>query len=1207
MRLKQESLPARCSQLLHHGAKIGAKFMVTAGLLCASVAMAQVGQTINGLVTDSSGAALPGTTIVVHNEKTGVDTTVVSSASGSYTVPYLPPGLYDVTATRSGFAGQSRKGFLLSTDRSVSANFAMKVGSVKQTVVVSASQLSLDTTNADVSYTISNRDIKALPTDGSNVVTLLALTPGVTWNQGYGEIEPYNTGFYGVNINHGAMDINLDGVSDMDWGFQAPEYIPPVEAVQEFTTTTMQYDASYGHGESGSMDITTDSGSNDLHGTIYEKARRTWMDANTWQNNFYGTKRGSQKQDLYGIQVSGPIVIPHLYNGHNRSFFIVSWQNAKAASPSPETLTVPDPSWLPKCPNCNADFSNETYWNGTYNEPVIIYDPASIHLNSAGTLVRDPFPGNIIPGSRIDPIAAKIVSYYPAPNVKTPSNQTYWQNNYHVNVKDQDNYHNIFIRWDQVLTQKDRLTLRYGLFQNFNEINYSGLPDSNPAQWGWLPAGIRYNNFGVHYEHIFSDTKLFDIRASATANQNYQINGHSGFNPQTELGFPAYSSPDPGLFVRFPEVSLAGFMELGGQAPFNYVNNSLALLPSFTWVTPKHDIRFGADIRVDQRGVKQNQGGIMINSSESWTQSDWLSSTPPTGPLYSGNSVASFLLGDLTGGSATIPAINYFSDHYDALWIEDDYRPLPNLMLNLGLRYDMIGAAADRYNRMNSVFDPSIVNPVSVQTGQAVVGGVTFAGVGGQPRNLPVRYWGMIQPRFGFALQVTHKIVLMGGAGKTYSSACIYCTAGQVGFTSVTQVVASQDSNRTPYAKIDNPFPSGLVPVTGDTLGPLTGLGQSFNWTYPHAKWPANYFYSFGMQQQLSSHDILEMLYLGNDTIGLWEPYNLNTLPLSVEESCNVDIVGSKAQSNCNPSYDGYVANPFYNVSAFQGTALYSEQKINPLTLKYPFPAFGTLTENGKLNNGRGWLNSLQVSLTHRWANSLSGQVAWVWSKTMDSGGYLRQPYNVVYRSIDPNDIAHRITAYGTWSLPVGRGRMLLGHANRLVDTAVGGWSLSGTYIFESGRPWMIPGGSSLVHSAWVPRKNIMLGNLHAIRGVSPCMAVEDQQDASLQAGIAAYADGCKSYNIIQKAPYTVPQNIVYSGIRNGWNNQINMSLSKTYQLVGRVTMSTTLDAYNVLNHPEWTTNYGSGNDADFGLIVKGPSNQSNPPRQMQLSASLNW
>lgn len=1182
-------------------------FSATTLLCLATVANAQVGQNINGLVVDSSGAAIPGATVVVQNEKTGVDTKVQTTSSGSYTVPYLPPGIYDVTVSRSGFQAQTRKGLLLSTDRSVSARFKLKVGSVNQTVVVNANQLSLDTTNADVTYTIHNKNIQSLPVNGSNVITLLALTPGVTWNQGYGEIEPYNTGFYAVNINHGAMDINLDGVSDMDWGFQAPEYIPPVEAVQEFTTTTMQYDASYGHGESGSMDISTQSGTNQLHGTAYEKARRTWMDANTWQNNFYGTRRASHKQDLYGFQLGGPVVIPHLYNGHNRSFFLVSWQNGNADSPSPKTLTVPDPAWLPKCPTCSADFSNETYWNGTSNEPVIIYDPDSLHQNSAGALVRNPFPGNIIPGNRINSIAEKIVSYFPAPNVHVPTNQTYWQNNYHVNVKDSDIYHNIFLRWDQVITPKDRLTLRYGFFQNFNEINYSGLPSNNPAQWGWLPAGIRYNNFGVHYEHIFSDTKLFDIRASATANQNYQINGHPGFNPQSELGFPSYASPDPGLFNRFPEVSLAGFMQLGGQAPFNYTNNSLAILPSFTWVTPKQDIRFGADIRVDQRAVKQNQGGIMLNSSEMWTQSDWLSSTPATGALYSGNSVASFLLGDLTGGSATVPSIDYFSDHYDALWVEDDYRPLPNLMLNLGLRYDMVGSAVDRYNHMNSVFDPDIVNPVSVQVGQTVMGGITFAGVAGQPRNLPVRYWGMVQPRFGFALQVTRKTVLMGGVGKTYSSACIFCTAGQTGFTSVTDVVASQDSGRTPYAKVSNPFPDGLVPVSGSTLGPLTGLGQSFNWTYKNAKWPANYFYSFGMQQQLDSHDILEILYLGNDTVGLWEPYNLNALPLSVEESCNVDMHGPAAQAACNPSYDGYVANPYYNIPAFQGTALYSEQRINPLDLKYPFPAFGALTENGKLNDGRGWMNSMQVSITHRWFNSLSGQFAWVWSKTMDSGGYLRQPYSVVYRSIDANDIAHRITTYGSWSLPVGQGRTFFAHAGHYLNAVIGGWSLSGTYIFESGRPWMIPTGTNELHSAWVPRKNIMLGNLHAIRGVSPCMGVEDQLDGQIRPGIAAYASGCTGYNLIQKAPYTVPQNIVFSGIRAGWNNQLNLSLSKNFHVYRRINLGTTLDTYNVLNHPEWTSNYDSSNDADFGLIVKGPSDQSNTPRQMQISANFNW
>lgn len=513
-------------------------------------------QQFTGRVMDSTGALVPRATVTALNVDTGVRTKTVSTKSGDYTIPYLKAGHYTVSVEAQGFGAGVHSGIVLQVAETATVNFKLAIGHGAETVTVNADPL-IDFAKADAGEVVENTRVTELPLNGRDPGMLSILTAGVTWNQSSTQYQrPFDDTQANTAINGGGagnVELMLDGVSNEasstnNSGNARIAYVPPVDSVQEFKIITNAYDAQFGRNSGGVEDVILKSGTNKIHGDVYEYARRQWLDANTWQNNYkiatalpgtdttpFATQK--HKLDQYGFELDGPIFIPKVFDGRNKSFFTMQYENWNEIEPNTITESVPDPSWL------TGNFTNLVYWNGSSYAPISLLDPKNIFQNENGTYVRVPFGptdainptagANIIPASRINPVAQKILSYYPKPNTATAPGSNPFANNYTVAAQDTDRYRNALAKWDQNLSSKDRLSFHYGYWERVEVRSTNGF--NNGAADGQLPHGERSHTFTLEEIHTVSPHFLVDFRSNVSIRADYSIGGPR-FDP-TALGW----------------------------------------------------------------------------------------------------------------------------------------------------------------------------------------------------------------------------------------------------------------------------------------------------------------------------------------------------------------------------------------------------------------------------------------------------------------------------------------------------------------------------------------------------------------------------------------------------------------------------------------------------------------------------------------------
>jgi hypothetical protein len=418
---------------------------------------------------------------------------------------------------------------------------------------------------------------------------------------------------------------------------------------------------------------------------------------------------------------------------------------------------------------------------------------------------------------------------------------------------------------------------------------------------------------------------------------------------------------------------------------------------------------------------------------------------------------------------------------------------------------------------------------------------------------------------------------------------------------------ATVDNWQTPLVNLSNPYPNVIQPA-GAASSLETSLGQGYSYSNPNYKLPSFWTYSFGVQRQLASHDVIEISYDGSKTRNLDSSLNRNPVSEQWNAQCNVELGGNPDICNLN-----LVPNPFQNVAAFQGSSFYGAPTVQSNFLTRPLPAFSDITENQR-NDARSWYHSLQVVGSHRWNKSLTVHGTWTWSKFMDAGGWHDQTYQIPSRSIDGSDRPQRITLDAVYLLPVGRGRQLLGNANRLLDGVIGGWEVSPQFIHETGVPWTFS-NLEYIHPAGVPSH---LDSTGFIRKVDPCVAQWEQDKTSGQWSVVPlyttpgkpglYTCQSGQTDFIVQPQYAASRNYVYSGIRVANKNQFDAGLSKNFPIYERSSLQLRLEGFNVLNHPEWQNGYDSNpQDNTFGETERGPWGQSNLPRELQISVKVKW
>ncbi|MDQ3254914.1 MAG: carboxypeptidase regulatory-like domain-containing protein, partial [Acidobacteriota bacterium] len=557
---------------------------------------------------DAAGAAMPDVTVTARNTQSNQTATTTTGDEGNYTIPFLQPGTYDLSAERTGFKRSTRSQQVLSVGQTATIDIQLEVGDIADTVTVVGDTALLDESKADRGLVIDNTRITELPLNSRNPFMLSTLAPGITYNGPAIYQRPFDNGAIADwSINGGQNRNNeflLDGAPNNSIaGGNNIAYVPPVDAVQEFKIITNGYDAQYGRSAGGTVNVTTKPGGNDFHGAVYEFARRKFLDANLFLNNANRSDRSDHLLDQYGFVINGPVYLPRFgeggpgyYSGKNKSFFNFSYEGYREKSPLTATLTYPDEAQR------RGDFSNLRNANG---DLILIYEPNSSATGAGRTPISCNGRINVICPERLNPIAQRLLNFYPQPNRPAPPGTDRFRNNYFAPIVAADDFKNYLFRFDQNFGQNDKMFFRYAYNKRIETRTFNGII-GNPAEDSQGPLE-RINYTGVvDYVKTISPTVILNLRASANryieaarteAALNYDI---------SQLGFPAsYAADIPIQF--FPRFNFSDYTNLGRGGFSRGITNVFSFQPNMTVIRGNHTTRFGLDYRFSQL-ASQNSG-----------------------------------------------------------------------------------------------------------------------------------------------------------------------------------------------------------------------------------------------------------------------------------------------------------------------------------------------------------------------------------------------------------------------------------------------------------------------------------------------------------------------------------------------------------------------------------------------------------------------
>ncbi|MEK7751975.1 MAG: TonB-dependent receptor [Acidobacteriota bacterium] len=1192
---------------MRHRSVIGALALLA--LLVATSAAQEFRATITGLVTDQSGAAVPGVAVQVRNVDTNAVATAVTDGAGNYTAPFLRPGSYAVTIEAAGFKKFVREGLTLNVGQTAAINIQLEVGQVSEQVTVTAETPLLETAKADRGQVIDSQRVREFPLNQRNPFMLAILSAGVNFNGNIIYQRPFDNGAIADwNISGGLNRNNeflLDGApNNAQAGNNNIALVPPVDSVEEFKIQTNSYDAQYGKSAGGIVNVSLKSGTNSFHGTLYEFARRNAWDANSFQNNARGADKTEHFLDQYGGAVGGPIVVPKLYNGKDKSFFFFNYEGYREGTPTPLNLSVPAPEFL------DGDFSN---LKTAQNQLIAIYDPTT-GRDVSGTWTRTAFPGNRIPAARLNPIAKKILGYSAKPNTTTPGAAFYSQQNRFVpggDNLDADDFYNMVIKFDQNISQMHHLFFRHASNDRTEMRNTNGV--IGPGEDG--PAPLKRVNDAYVIDWVGTITPTFIANARVSWNRYIEGSagwGNRGFSP-AQLGFPASlinQLPIPDWFGRY---EWDNYQALGRYYGFNYTNN-FAIHPTLTKIRGSHSIKTGLDFRTIVYNQQRPGNPWRFTNSKAYTQKEY-----NRADALSGNSIATFLLGTPTGGNIDYNVNPATVQRYYAPYIQDDWKLTRKLTVNLGFRMDFNTPPFERHDRLNRSFDAKAPNPVDKLIDRtkfpgypAVTGQLLFANVGGVPRRAADLDTATFQPRAGFAYSATQKLVLRGGWGRYYMNPNNDYLQFN-GYDRTTSLIPSLDGGRTNLSNLlNNPFPNGVEIPTGSSLGALTFLGRGFSFFDPAFKVPYVNQFSFGFQYELPLRSAIEVSYAGNRAHKLETNWQYNEPNLEWRTKC-YPLEGG------NPSYcDALVPNPFYNLEPFAGTGSGTSPTVSRNSLARPYPAFGSLTQRGR-NDGKAWYNSMQVTYQLRGIGGLNLNLAYTLSKMIEQGrnftdgsgnnSFLDNQRMIIQRGIYQFDRPHVVKIGSVWELPFGKGKRLFNTPHSLWSRLASGWQHTLIFTYSSGPPWDLPGGVRYLKEAKLEAD----WSASQIRGVKPCVA-RYNTDGSITPQAFSVAYGCGSdvsaYNFLILPRYAPRETSFRDGrVRLHAAPQFDMSINKTTQIKEGLSVQFRAEAFNIMNTFYFPKGQFDNNpeSTNFGSMIKGTVSQGNAnfPRQVQFAVKF--
>jgi hypothetical protein len=1124
--------------------------------------------TLSGRATDPQEAVVPQVKIEAVRLETGTRAATMTDATGQYVLPFLQPGAYRITATVAGFKRFIRENFPVSSNERLTLDIPLEVGQQAESVTVEASAPLLTTATASVGQVLGAKQVSAMPVNGRTPLVLAQLAFGVVplriaqMNRPFDAQGPSEFTMGGGSLQQDGKYGNeflLDGVPNMT-GNNRTAYNPPLDSVEEVKVEAFNVDAAYGHTAGGTVNVVTKGGTNTLHGTVYLFNQASRLNAADYFLKASGRSLAVSRYNQYGFNVSGPVMIPKVLDGRNRVFFHFSQERIR------DLFVGPGFSTIPTAAQKGGDFSSLLRVGAQYQ----IYDPAT-GTSEGARVRRAPFPGNVIPPSRINGVARNLMQYYPEPNL---AGQADGQNNFIAGVfgATRDTFDSYLGRLDVNISSTHKLTVNARQSVWFG---YRGNPIGRADDDVTANRATNRINWGSTIDDVLtlSPTLVLNTRFNFTRFEEPRPNLSSGFDT-TALGFPralAAASPAP-ILPRIQFSRFTGFGDTGNEVkPWD----NFQIFSTLNKVTGKHTLKAGADLRLGREsGIVYGFSNGSYNFGTEWTRGPLDSAA--ASPL--GQDFAAFLLGLPTAGSFDINTNRTAQQGYYSLFVHDDYRVRPNVTLNLGLRYERDLPTIERFDRSVAGFDSTTANPISAAAIAAygrnpipevaagnfrAPGGLLFAGQRGGKDLYDTR--GYFSPRAGVAWNVTRKTVLRGGFGLFYFPLGISGVI-QTGFSQATLLVPTLDGFQSPAATLNNPFPNGILQPTGASRGLATFNGNAISFYNPKPENPYSARWNFNVQRELPGNAVMELGYMGNSGHGLLVDRDMNFIPsqfMSTSPSRDqraIDFLSAR------------VSNPFSGLvpgTSLEGTTIQRQQLLRP------FPQFAGVTQRA-LNDGSSWYHSLQVRVEKRLSHGLSVLGNYMFSKLLEQRVWLNPQDARPTKMIADEDRPHRVVISGSYDLPFGRGKRFGGGSRALVDHLIGGWALNGIYTWMSGAPlnWgnVIYFGGDL---------NLQPRNLSNAFDTTRFNRVAAQQLAS---------------NIRTFSPR-------FGDLRVDPQRGLDTGLHKNTKITERVTFQLRWEWFNATNSPVFGGPGTNPTATNFGII----QSQANQPRRTQLAGRIIW
>ncbi|MDX2033285.1 MAG: carboxypeptidase regulatory-like domain-containing protein [Blastocatellia bacterium] len=1143
------------------------------GALCLFLTMPVAAQDyrakLQGFVQDASGGAIPNAKVVLRNVGTGVDVSRMSNGEGLYIFDFIESGTYTVIVEAQGFKRFEQRNILVQNRGDLTVNARMEVGGVTEVITIQDTPVAVQFNSSSDTTTIGNELINQLPLRGRNPYNVVALDPTINGGENAnGENRPYHHAFANEFDAGGgttrANDIQLDGVP-LTSSYKT-SYTPSIEAVQEVSFQKNAVDAEYGYSAGGIVTLNMKSGTNKYHGSAYYHNRSPRFNAfgdptiprvaGADETIFRGTDL-----KMYGGTIGGPII-------KNKLFFFSSWEQWDDKRPITVKITVP--TALER----QGNFSQSRLGNyavcpaGTAcARPV--YDPFS----STGTSgVRTIFAGNIIPANRFDPTAVKLLAEVPLPNL--PGNDLNWQGTKTENVA----YWNLSNRIDWNINERWKSFVRYGYFRT----DLQEVPQDNTAGKLFPAGGSNRHGLSIAADTVYtlSASKVLNIRANyhklidEFANEPSLL-GQSGIEALWP-GNPWYASLHTRDLIYYPAVDVGTNNRLGRpgrefwQRPQGWGGSA-----RMNWYAGNHSLKFGGELRVD-KGKGARFEPINLNFRAQLTASQNTNANINT----SGSEWATFLLGALDNNSSgrRVPVQEVVTLGYSS-YFQDDFKVNNRLTLNLGVRWEYEPGPVDRQNRLSQRLDLSNPIPEFQTTPPNMPAAVLnlLATKGYKPiyngawvftdennRNAWSRQAANFLPRIGGAFRLDNKSVIRFGYARYMSpSSKIRDPLGDfvnqyTGYSTSTSVLAPL--NGLPLAVLSNPFPTTgsnpnpLQQPTEKALGRYTNLGNPVSLDEYELKPQMNDRFSLSYQREVWSRTIVSFDFFFNNG------YNL---PINIDlNMADPNFLYEQPRSVTNAT----VPNPFRNfltIDKFPGALRNGSANVTVASLLRPYPQYGAITQTNTAGRDLH-VQSYKLQAQRPFFKGLSMLVNYAYQRESqteffdDRAAYAR---NFTWR---PLPIArHRFNHAITWEIPVGKGRWLLKDAPLGVDLALGGWQLTTTNRWYSGRQLIFT-------------QNLIVSGSPKVDNPT----FDRWFDKSVFAALPVNTAATSPASIARTNPYT------YDGVVGPGTGQVDMTLSKAFRIRERMKFEFRVESYNAFNQINWDNPVVDFNSVNFGKVI---------------------